>query len=256
MEAPKDLIECLASSQGLCGMRVTATVVHLSISPHTDLALQPPGASTGMLDDNFLEICLQGVAGPQLASCPSPPACPDLLECTHTLALDDPFLTEFTDLHSLLDSVGPVVDISITPSPLSAMDEVYELSDGLLGLETPSPSSELPSSLPSPLPGILSSDPASPSSSLSSETSSRKRSRDDESLPDHKVACEGKQTERRLKNNVASQISRAKRRARNQSLFQREKDLREENAHLRVRVDEMTREAQRLRTLLVTKLSH
>ena len=58
-----------------------------------------------------------------------------------------------------------------------------------------------------------------------------------------------------MKNNVASQVSRAKRRQKNADLFQREKELENENAKLRIKVEEMMKEAEKLRSLLVKQLA-
>ena len=253
LEAHLRLMEC---SQGaLCSVQPSSHGVNcLLFLPPKDPSLPPPGVSADTLDDFFLEMCLQGVAS-QLTAGVSPPACADPLECTSPMALDDPFLTEFTDLHSLLGPANPIVEASVQSPSLGVMDDNF--TDGMLGLETPSPSSELTSSLSSPLAGILTTDPSiSPSPSPSLENGGRKRSREDVPPLASPLLPESKQRERRLKNNIASQVSRAKRRAKTKSLFQREKDLREENARLRVKMEKMSREAERLRTMLITKLSH
>lgn len=61
---------------------------------------------------------------------------------------------------------------------------------------------------------------------------------------------------RRRKNNVASQVSRAKRRGRVASLFSRENELVEANARLRQQVEEMTAEVDYLKRQLVERLAH
>ena len=61
---------------------------------------------------------------------------------------------------------------------------------------------------------------------------------------------------RRAKNNVASQVSRAKRRSRVTSLFSRESELVEANARLRRQVGEMTAEVDYLKRQLVERLAH
>lgn len=60
---------------------------------------------------------------------------------------------------------------------------------------------------------------------------------------------------RRQKNNVASQVSRSKRRARHKDMFSRVKELEVANAQLRKQVQEMEREAALLRQSLVQKLA-
>ena len=60
---------------------------------------------------------------------------------------------------------------------------------------------------------------------------------------------------RRQKNNVASQISRAKRRAKHTDMFARVKELEETNAQLKAQISEMEAEAAHLRKCLVTKLA-
>lgn len=61
---------------------------------------------------------------------------------------------------------------------------------------------------------------------------------------------------RRMKNNRASQASRAKRRSRVASLFSRESELVEANAQLRLQVGEMTAEIDYLKKQLVERLAH
>jgi hypothetical protein len=60
---------------------------------------------------------------------------------------------------------------------------------------------------------------------------------------------------RRQKNNVASQVSRAKRRAKNSAMFDREGELESENAMLRIKEKELTDEIERLKNILVHRLS-
>ena len=59
---------------------------------------------------------------------------------------------------------------------------------------------------------------------------------------------------RRDKNNVASRVSRAKRKERRKALDVRADELEEDNARLRVRVAEMTAETERLKKLLLERL--
>ena len=60
---------------------------------------------------------------------------------------------------------------------------------------------------------------------------------------------------RRDKNNIASQISRTKRRSRNATLSDRVKVLEVDNGRLRAQVEDMTAEAEKLRKLLVDRLA-
>ena len=66
---------------------------------------------------------------------------------------------------------------------------------------------------------------------------------------------EGTTVLRRKKNNEASKVSRANRKAKHQRLFEREKELEEDNARLRLLATEMTKEAESLRKQLIVKLS-
>ena len=60
---------------------------------------------------------------------------------------------------------------------------------------------------------------------------------------------------RRQKNNVASQVSRAKRKAKNTAMFDRVDELESENAMLRIKEKELTDEIERLKNILVHRLS-
>lgn len=61
--------------------------------------------------------------------------------------------------------------------------------------------------------------------------------------------------ERRRRNNAASKISRANRKSKQNQMFEKEKQLSEENEKLRNKIEEMTREAEGLRKILILKLS-
>lgn len=69
------------------------------------------------------------------------------------------------------------------------------------------------------------------------------------SSPENKCAI------RRLKNNEASKVSRANRKAKQQRLFDKEKELEKDNDRLRQLIQEMSSEAETLRKILVDKLS-
>lgn len=60
---------------------------------------------------------------------------------------------------------------------------------------------------------------------------------------------------RRQKNNEASKISRANRKANQQRLFEREKELEKDNDRLRTLIEKMTEETEMLREILIDKLS-
>ncbi|XP_031560455.1 uncharacterized protein LOC116296560 [Actinia tenebrosa] len=64
-----------------------------------------------------------------------------------------------------------------------------------------------------------------------------------------------KATQRRIKNNAASRVCRATRRQREEELFQKEKELIESNAALKAQLEELTKETQTLRSILVQRLS-
>jgi len=65
-----------------------------------------------------------------------------------------------------------------------------------------------------------------------------------------------KKVSRRLKNNEASKVTRAKRRSRHQELFDTERQLTENNAELRIKLEVMQKEADILRQLLVVALNN
>ena len=60
---------------------------------------------------------------------------------------------------------------------------------------------------------------------------------------------------RRQKNNVASQVSRAKQKAKNTTMFDRVGELESENAMLQIKEKELTDEIERLKNILVHRLS-
>lgn len=83
---------------------------------------------------------------------------------------------------------------------------------------------------------------------------------DAEDLPSNKKAKtavkDEKYRQRRDKNNLASQVSRARRKANRVDMSERVTQLETTNAELRRRVEEMTAEAEQLRKLLVERLAH
>lgn len=64
-----------------------------------------------------------------------------------------------------------------------------------------------------------------------------------------------KATARRIKNNEASKTCRASRKQREQSLFAKEEELLKSNAELKAQVEELTKETEALRRVLIQRLS-
>lgn len=158
------------------------------------------------------------------------------------LLLDDHLLNNFTDLDCLLDPAWTGSPVIPLPSPSSEPNspQLDLFKEGLVA-ET-----SLTSSLSS-----------SPSNDC---LSNRKHSLSQDDLeraqqPPRKISKDLKYHERRQKNNLASKVSRAKRRNQSAALFKREKVLEEENALLRVKVEEMTKECDKLRKKLVGRLA-
>lgn len=240
-------------------------VVAPSLTPscpvfNTPFSPQAPGLpidteNTLLMDDVFLELCLQEIDGtinvPTISS-------GDTLSVVNQEGtndpigiMDNPLSDNFTDLSILLDSSS--LSHPFLTSPRNQHTEItFEISDDVLGMESPS-STLTPSSL---------SYPCSPLDSFtvpSTPTFERKRkasTTSEEVMPSPKTPCETKYIERRTKNNIASQVSRAKRRKRTKNMFTREKELEVENARLRLQVEEMEKEAAKLKKLLITKLAN
>lgn len=64
-----------------------------------------------------------------------------------------------------------------------------------------------------------------------------------------------KVTLRRIKNNEASKVTRARRKEKHNKLFEKAAELEKSNAELRIKIDTMQKEADILRKALITKLS-
>jgi len=94
---------------------------------------------------------------------------------------------------------------------------------------------------------------------LSVASSKRKHSAtSDEDEPVAKqtiISSDDRATNRRVKNNAASKVSRAKRKARHKDLFAKEIELQKDNAQLRLKIEKMSKEAEVLREALVALLS-
>lgn len=65
-----------------------------------------------------------------------------------------------------------------------------------------------------------------------------------------------KEAIRRIKNNEASKITRAKRRRKSENLLKQQTELEKNNAQLRIKIEVMQKEAEILRQVLVSKLSN
>ena len=230
------------------------------------------------LDNEFLELCLNeidGNAGMTPTTLGSSPTQPDSRnnssfipqsnnqECTNDvyLPMDNPLFDQFTDLTSLIDA-SFLTSLSMPADILQPADsdKSVSLCDTIIDVE--SPSSELTTASPLSTAPTTPSDNVVPSCSplplhpLERKRKSTSSSDDVVVLPKAaKKSPEDKYVERRKKNNVASQVSRAKRRKKNGDLFVREKELEEQNAELRVKVDEMSKEAEQLKKLLVQHMA-
>ena len=168
------------------------------------------------LDDSLLELCLKSVMVTDSTS----------QESTQPNGLMDNLLTDsFTDISTLMDSSM----LNLLPQE---DDEVtFEFSEDALGLSSPSiamssmptPTSRPPSVVSSPPTSVVPSPPVSdipesvPSYPDTPTLENRKRKSsvdedNDETMPPTKISCQDKEAEKRRKNNVASQASRAKRR--------------------------------------------
>ena len=199
-------------------------------------------------------------------------------------------MTNDFDITQLLNSVQPTCDppLSTTCSPDASpffsnaqpvedtinvqQFDLSECLNLLPHLET-SPEASLLDIFPAftaPVSSELSSEsePTTPLSDISSVPSSpqqdevtvenpRKRSISDVEAEDSsaKKSKLDKHNIRRIKNNEASRVSRAKRREHHSNIFTRVEELETENARLKVVVEEMEAETARLKKLLVERLS-
>ena len=94
--------------------------------------------------------------------------------------------------------------------------------------------------------------------SASTDTSdepSAKRVKNTTSAASSSKTSEQKYTNRRQKNNVASQVSRAKRRSRNKALTERVLELETHNAEMRAQEKELSAEIEKLKKMLVDRLA-
>ncbi len=227
-------------------------------------------------------------------SSPPFPHCHDpvTLECTDLTGLDDPFLAEFTDIDALLQDTNLIPSsLSNIPSPSDyspSPDNIHSpfVSSECVSLpQDPSPSpfsgassygesSELTFTFSADAllqnPGATSrppsQDPVQHDHAYTESTvaSARKRQAagNDTERSSTQVTKKPKPIvkndryfQRRHKNNIASQVSRAKRKSKRVNMFDRVVELESENESLRARVEEMTAEAARLKKLLIDRLA-
>ena len=234
----------------------------VAIDVQTVLSSNVCGESNGLFD---LSQCVSMLTDsststtPQI-SIPSSPACPSpfsaslICESSPAESLQVSSLLKDLDFSSLSGE-----DLENVISSVASMDSKLCSSASSVSSSLPSPSSDLPTTI------------------SVSNMKSRKRKLSDESveflpvMPERRLSSDSasslstvsepsltvqdKKKIRRDKNNAASVVSRAKRRQRHQDIQAREKELEVANAELRDKVDFLTTETQRLRNLLLHKLS-
>ena len=222
----------------------------------------------------------EGVPVPSPSPPPSHLSTP--VECTDPSGLDDPFLMEFMDVNellhgtNLLDSFPSSPDFSVTPPPVantelfmnfsdraspfsssSDSEVTFDFSEDALGLN--SPEEKQPSPMLSQQLVTVKHDHSYASTPTDSEpTTSHKQSLHKTSGGVKKpkpIMKDQKYFVRRQKNNIASQSSRAKRRAKVSSMFGRVGELEAMNAELRAQVEQLTAETERLKKLLIDRLA-
>ena len=174
----------------------------------------------------------------------------DFLDPTPSSLLPATCTQSFVDTQAANETVPIISTVAVPPSPLSSLSPSMAPSPFTSSAGSTSPFMSIS---PSP----FSSSVASPTSPSLDEASSNKRKRKASNKSDaisasNKIA---KQNQRREKNNVASKVSRAKRKQKAKSLFEREKELVSENAQLRLKVEEMAKEAEELKKLLICRLA-
>ena len=234
---------------------------------------------------------LDSMTGEEGGPVPSPSPCqsnpPSHLstpvECTDPSGLDDPFLMEFMDINellhgtNLLDSFSSSSDFSVTPSPVANTELFVNLSDSVSPFSSSS-DSEVTFDFSEDALGLNSPEEKQPSPMLSQQLATVKHDHSYASTPTdlepttsheqslHKTSSGGvkkpkpimkdqKYFVRRQKNNIASQSSRAKRRAKISSMFGRVGELETMNAELRAQVEQLTAETERLKKLLIDRLA-
>lgn len=195
--------------------------------------------SSLLLDNVLLDLYLKGVLEkPVMEELTTSPV-PGTENLTQLL--DNPLLNDFTDIDCLLDPAWTGSAVPLSSPFLSDPDSpnLDFFKEGLIPETSLTPSSLSP-----------------PNDCLSGK---KRRVIEDESginqQPSTKISRDLKYHERRQKNNLASKVSRAKRRDRSAALSMQEKSLEVENASLRVKVEEMTRECEKLRKMLVGRLA-
>ena len=279
------LLQMFMSELGMGGLDLPFPSPDPSSPPSSTLTATPPESDLS-LDSPLLTptsslSSLSLVQPPEALACVSPSSAPD---CLSSPDIDDPFLVGFADLDGLLkdanlfNTSSNSSDVDYLPSFVDP-DPLFVLSDCLavsspsvisssVTPETLSPSSTDSSSLLSETSVLHDHSYTSeqPATSAYTGSDTRKRKLSDattsSSLTASSPAKKPKQKtqeetylRRRHKNNIASQVSRAKHRANTVDMFSRVRELEETNSSLRTQIAEMEAEAAELRQKLVSKLT-
>ena len=188
---------------------------------------------------------------------------PPSFDATEAENLDIDFSAFCADTLSLLPTTGP--DSDVTSKQLSViLTQAQQMTStsSTVDLGPPSVSSSNCDDVfieSSPSPSTTSDQLSVTELSVKTPkaTKSQKRPASDLDSDTGDSAPDAKKTKltRREKNNVASQVSRAKRKAKNTAMFDRVGELESENAMLRIQEKELTNEIERLKKLLVHRLS-
>jgi len=175
------------------------------------------------------------------------------------VAVDEKVINEFANL---LNSLDDSLNCNAVPSEVSntisgSVDFLSTTDDVLVNIEASGVSyiydysvESVPESSNSP-DGCTSTVQSIPAATKFVNKEKRKRCHtiSEEEVSEMKVS-------RRMKNNEASKVTRAKRRNKHQELFETERKLTESNAELRMKLEVMQKEADILRQLLVVALNN
>jgi len=197
---------------------------------------------------------------PQI-SIPSSPLCPSPLSASSTCDSSPP---QSLQLSSFLKDVN--LSCLSSEDLENVISSITSLDSDLCSSPSISVSSSFPPSPNNTLPSVAVSDKKSRKRKLSDVSveerlpaKSRRLSSDSVSslstVSEPSLTVESKKKIRREKNNAASVVSRAKRRQRHKDLQAREKELKLANADLREQVDFLTAETERMKNMLLKKLS-
>lgn len=184
----------------------------------------------------------------------SPMFCSTTVEDTLNMSVPGPKETiVLSDCLSLFpDSLEQAV-IGLTDCELNQLFDTFPPQEAVnCESEPTTPLSQGPSEPTTCTP--LSQDPHTPLA-----TNNRKRKISDteseEDVVPQKKKVKEKQTERRIKNNAASRVSRAKRKDRHSTIFSQVDELEQQNAKLRVEAEKLEAEISKIKKLLVERLS-